>query len=59
MVVRIVEFMAFDKKCQEVYLDKSVDEIKDILYKMCYTYQLKKIKEIDLRSVKLKEVEYK
>jgi hypothetical protein len=58
MILKIVEFRAFDKDCVEPFIDKENVEIEKHLDNMCFTYVITSIKEIDLRTVRLKKVDY-
>ena len=58
MILKIVEFRAFDKDCVEPFLDKEIEEIEKVLTDKCFTYVITSIKEIDLRTVRLKNIDY-
>ena len=43
MQVTVVEFIAYQRPCKEVFYDKTPEEINEVLFDMCSTYEPSKI----------------
>jgi hypothetical protein len=50
MILKIVEFRAFDKDCIEPFIDKEIEEIEKVLTDKFFNYVIKGIKENDLKK---------